>query len=195
LILASISSLVSTSNQILWNRPDFPASLTDPEEELFSFIGRGSIYGRVMPRQRFFQYLPLCFNKLYTSGLTVYWHGNGIVGLEAHFKEALSLYCGSRNGVALYYPFSPGERVSRIWLRIIPGPSYLFAAPSLLVSSKAFSQALTNTLHRSRQRWGGCTLLAHISYQDLFWKTHTNGSFLKVGVLLQVSFMNLHRER
>jgi hypothetical protein len=33
-------SLVSTSTPILWDRPDFPASLADPDKAAFSFVDR-----------------------------------------------------------------------------------------------------------------------------------------------------------
>jgi hypothetical protein len=136
----------------LWDRPDFPTSLTDPDKAMFSFIGRETIYGYIMPEQRFFRYLPLRSNTLYTSGLTIYWQGNGMVGLEAQFKGASSYLSGSRHGVALHYPLSPGEQVAYVWLRIIPGPSYLFATPSFTVSSIVFYPTVANIFYRLKQR-------------------------------------------
>ena len=82
---------------------------------------------------RFFGYLPLSSGSVYTSGITVYLSGNGIIGLESHFTETSQL-SGSRNGCPKYFPLHLSERIAYAWLRIANSRSPVFGAPALIVS-------------------------------------------------------------
>jgi hypothetical protein len=102
---------------------------------LFDFsrdiLGAGR--GNMTPKRRFFRYLPLYSSDEYTRGLTVYFTGHGIVGIEAHFTRSSQL-SGCRQGCSLYFPLYLEERIAHTWLRIINSSSLAFAAPALTVS-------------------------------------------------------------
>lgn len=133
----SLSSLGSSlEDQILWDQPDIPSLLPNPDEALFDFrrdIIRSSRLTRRQPRC--FGYLPLLNDNEYVNGLTVYLSGNGMVGMESHFTK-VSRLIGGRNGCPKYFPFDSGEQIAFTWLRIINVQSYAFAAPTVTVSQE-----------------------------------------------------------
>jgi hypothetical protein len=129
----------SATTQVMWDCPDFPCVLSDPESTLFNF--HRDILRSVtdIPQRCFFRYLPLYCKMEHTNGLTVYVSTRGIVGLEAHFTRS-SRMSGSRHGCALYFPLCTQERIVYTWLRIVNSPSPVFIAPMLTVR---FSQLLS----------------------------------------------------
>ncbi|KAF8847815.1 hypothetical protein BDZ45DRAFT_308153 [Acephala macrosclerotiorum] len=100
----------SSTTQVVWDWPDFPSTLLDPESALFDF--RRDILHSIteVPRRRFFRYLSLYCGVEYTNGLTVYVSTHGIVGLEAYFTRTSRL-SGSRHGCTLYFPLCAQERI------------------------------------------------------------------------------------
>jgi len=131
---AVISSSESFSRtQVVWDRPDFPSSLLDPDAALFD-LDRDIIRSITSaPKRRFFRYLPLYCGDEYTKGISIHVSGRGIVGLETHFTRTSQL-SGYRSGCALHFPLCPGERIAYAWLRIVNSPSCAFGAPALMVS-------------------------------------------------------------
>jgi hypothetical protein len=118
---------------VLWDQPDFPSSLDDPDAALFDFERDIMRSTATAPKRRFFRHLSLYSGDEYIKGLSIYVSVHGIVGLEAHFTET-SRFSGCRSGCPLYFPLSPGERIAYAWLRIYNAPSLVFAAPALTVS-------------------------------------------------------------
>ncbi|PBP19331.1 hypothetical protein BUE80_DR009929 [Diplocarpon rosae] len=118
----------------MWDQAGFPSTLLDPDATLFDFE-RDVI--RSVPRstkRRFFRYLSLFSKDEYTRGLSVYFSGHGIVGLEVHFSRVSKL-SGYREGCELHLSLCPGERIARVWLRTVNSPSTAFAAPALVIET------------------------------------------------------------
>jgi hypothetical protein len=116
----------------VWDWPDFPSTLFDPESALFDFR-RDILHSTTeVPRRCFLRYLSLYCEMEYTNGLTVYMSTRGIVGLEAHFTRTSRL-SGSRHGCALHFPLCAQERIVYTWLRIVNSISPAFIAPVLTV--------------------------------------------------------------
>ncbi|CZT42360.1 uncharacterized protein RSE6_02229 [Rhynchosporium secalis] len=131
-----LTSLSSSDDQILWDQPDIPDTLCDPDKELFDFKRDISLsYERPKRRQlSYFGYLPLFSDNEYVTDLTVYVSRNGIVGIESHFTKRSRLI-GDRNGCPKYFPFHSGEQIAFTWLCIINSDSYAFAAPTVTIQT------------------------------------------------------------
>ncbi|XMA10555.1 hypothetical protein WAI453_003346 [Rhynchosporium graminicola] len=131
-----LTSLSSSDDQILWDQPDIPDTLCDPDKELFDFKRDISpSYERPKRRQlSYFGYLPLFSDNEYVTGLTVYVSGNGIIGIESHFTKRSRLI-GDRNGCPKYFPFHSGEQIAFTWICIINSDSYAFAAPTVTIQT------------------------------------------------------------
>ncbi|KAH9222306.1 hypothetical protein DL95DRAFT_171971 [Leptodontidium sp. 2 PMI_412] len=99
-----VTSLCSLDGQILWDQPDIPTALCNPNEELFDFRRDFSRWYELSksPQPRYFGYLPLFSNNEYANGLTVYLSKNGIVGMESHFAKTSRLI-GNRDGCPSHF--------------------------------------------------------------------------------------------
>jgi hypothetical protein len=122
-----------SKKQVVWDQPDFPSTLLDPDATLFDFDRDIIRSVATSAERRFFRYLSLYLKDEYTRGLSVYVSGNGIVGLEVHFTR-ISRLSGYRSGCALHFSLCPDERIAYVWLRVVNSPSSAFAAPALAVS-------------------------------------------------------------
>lgn len=155
----------SSTIQVMWDRPDFPFTLLDPNGTLFDF--RRDILRTITkgpPRRRFFRYLPLYCEKEYASGLTVYISTHGIIGLEAYFTRTSQL-SGSRRGCALHFPLRAQERIVYTWLRIVNSISPAFIAPMLAVGLYwPLSQFLLILFIRFKRHMEESIHLDHIFY-------------------------------
>lgn len=149
---------------MVWDQPDFPTTLLNPDVTLFDFnrdIVRSTI---IAPERRFFRYLSLYSEDEYMKGLSVYVSSHGIVGLEAHFTST-SRVTGYRSGCALHFPLDPTERVAYAWLRIVNSPSPAFAAPALTVGFyRPLSQTLLTRFTRFKQHLEESTPLDRTFY-------------------------------
>jgi hypothetical protein len=95
----------------VWDQPDFPSTLLDPDAALFDFNRDIVRSTTIAPERRFFRYLSLYNEDEYTKGLSIYVSRRGIVGLEAHFTQTSRL-SGYRSGCALHFPLYPKERIA-----------------------------------------------------------------------------------
>lgn len=118
---------------MVWDQPNFPSTLPDPDAALFDFDRDIAHSTTVAPVRRFFRHLSLYCRDEYINGISIHVAGRGIVGLEAHFAQTSRL-SGYRSGCPLYFPLYLEERISYAWLRIFNSPSSAFAAPALTVS-------------------------------------------------------------
>lgn len=133
---------------MVWDKPDFPATLVDPDAVLFDF-DRDILHSTpIPPERRFFRYLSLYRGDEYTKGLSIYVSGNGIVGLEAHFASTSRL-SGYRSGRVLHFPLYPKERIAYAWIRILTYyGSSAFVNPALMVGSyQLSSQSTSNAVY------------------------------------------------
>lgn len=122
---------------MVWDKPDFPSALEDPDTMLFDF-DRDIIQSTTRnPARRFFRYLSLYNRDEYAKGLSIYMSRNSIVGLGAHFTRT-SQFSGHQYGCELYFPLYDGEQIAYAWLRISSSLSPAFAEPALVVSFYQF---------------------------------------------------------
>lgn len=126
---------------MVWDQPDFPSVLRDPDIALFDFDRDIIRSTTIAPQRRFFRYLSLYGEEEYTKGLSIYVSGHGIIGFEAHFKRTSRL-SGYRSGCALHFPLCPEEMIAYAWLRIVNSNSPAFAAPALMVGLYQLSSRL-----------------------------------------------------
>ena len=131
--------------QIVWDRPDHPPidTLSDPGSALFDYDPQRDFDDAASERQpfshvRMFKYLPFMKGRDYMTGLTIYCGTAGgddglrMTGIEAHFGPTSQL-SGSREGCAMYFHFSPGEKIAYMWLRSCGDPWSGYLRPSLVV--------------------------------------------------------------
>ncbi|KAH6692790.1 hypothetical protein BKA61DRAFT_281285 [Leptodontidium sp. MPI-SDFR-AT-0119] len=123
-----------SKKQVVWDQPNFPCTLLDPDAALFDFDRDIIRSVPISAERRFFRYLSLYFKNEYTRGLSVYISGRGIVGLEVHFT-CVSRLSGHRSGCALHFSLFPDERIAYVWLRVVNSPSSAFAAPALVIET------------------------------------------------------------
>lgn len=132
-----VGSEPSLTHRIMWDQPDFPPSIVDPETAFFDYDPNmaGSNYPILRSRNRhFFRYLPLYNGDEYIVGLTVYTFGGNVTGVEAHFKR-VSRLSGLRLGCPQYFPLQPNERIAYIWLRVYELDSPVFCQRTFDVSN------------------------------------------------------------
>ncbi|KAK0119426.1 hypothetical protein ONS95_010878 [Cadophora gregata] len=126
----TISVSDPSSQQLQWDKPEFPSALEDPDATLFDF-DRDIVHSTTRdPRRRFFRYLSVFDQGECIKGLSVYMSRNSIVGLGAHFTRR-SQFSGHQCGCELYFPLHDGEQIAYAWLRF---PN-AFAEPALMIQT------------------------------------------------------------
>lgn len=74
-----------------------------------------------LPKRQFFRYVPLVHDGQYITGITFYWRPMDpyqceLIGFGTRFDKE-ECVCGSANGIPVYFPLAPNERIAFIWVR------------------------------------------------------------------------------
>jgi len=130
---ATISLADPSPQQVVWDKPDFPSALEDPDAMLFNYDRDIMQSTTRNPKRRFFRCLSLYNRDEYAKGLSIYLSLNEIVGLGAHFTQT-SQFSGNKYGYELYFPLYNKEQIAYAWLRFPNSFTPAIAVPALVVS-------------------------------------------------------------